>query len=115
LNILNKNVIGFDAFYSVVLEKTYEIGFDNNTMFQYIIFGAENMNANITAFYGIENDNIDFSKEDNNIEGSKIKYSDTYYAGSLSFGDGMGLFNRSYFLQAKLYFFYIIFLIILFI
>jgi hypothetical protein len=115
LNIFNKNVIGFDAFYLVVLEKTYEIGLDNNTMFQYIIFGAENMDANITASYGIEEDNIDFSKEDNNIKGSEIQYSDTYYAGSLSFGDGIGLFNRGHFLQAKLYFFYIIFLMNLFI
>lgn len=98
VDVLFKNVIDYQAYYAVSLEKYYYVGFDNATMFDWLNFKAGDLNATVNAFYG------EGGSQNCNVIKTGFNINDTYYYGSEIFVDGEGLnlsagqtFKRSFY------------------
>ncbi len=91
INILTQNVIEYDAFFSVNLEKYYPKEFDNSTMFNWLGFRAASLNATVISFYGINrlyntNGEIDIK--------SGFSLKNAYFNKTILFHDGFGLIEK---------------------
>ena len=88
LNILTKNVMDFKNFYSVNFVKNYPDLFDNITMFNWINYVGNDMEQNVSGFYGIT-DSIDNIKE--------LKPSSTLFYKTIAYEDGSGISEETSF------------------
>lgn len=87
--ILNKNVISYHSYFSISFEKIYSNKFDNLTMFKYFYTNAEMLNAKLTAFYGMEIENVSLSP---------FSLKDSYFYHTERLEDGAGLSNGNFFI-----------------
>ncbi len=86
LDIIEENVMNFDAYYEISLIKTYSEDFNNSTMFSYFFYRASQLNSKITAFYGISEENL---------LGQDISLDSVYFNTTEILKNGQGLSNYS--------------------
>lgn len=89
VNILKKNVINFDQYYSILFEKIYPNDFDNITLFNWINYVAADMDHYVNIFYGLGNDPSDF---DSFKKADMLNYTNSIYE------DGAGLVSYQFYL-----------------
>ena len=88
LNILTKNVMDFENFYSVYFTKSYPVFFDNITMFNWINYVGNDMEQNVSGFYGIT-DSLENIKS--------FSSNDTLYYKTIAYEDGSGISDENIF------------------
>jgi len=88
LNILTKNVMEFENYYSVDFIKSYPDFFDNITMFNWINYVGNDMEQNVSGFYGIT-DSLE------NIKSFSSR--DTLYYKTIAYEDGSGISDENVF------------------
>jgi hypothetical protein len=88
LNILTKNVMEFENYYSVDFIKSYPDFFDNITMFNWINYVGNDMEQNVSGFYGIT-DSLENIKS--------FSSNDTLYYKTIAYEDGSGISDENIF------------------
>ena len=101
LNVLSKNVMDYKSYYSLKLEKSYPVLFDNITMFNYINYVSTDRGDRVSGFYGTIS-NID--------DLNNFQFDTPLIYQTEDFDDGSGLINDNAFYIKKLKWFYITFI-----
>ena len=93
LNMLTKNVIGYDHYYSVSFSKSYPEKFDNITMFNWINYVSNDMENYVSGFYSFCSQTSDWTS---------FKKEDLIYYNVVAYGDGAGLEDGSSILSVSI-------------
>jgi hypothetical protein len=103
MEIIEENVMNFEAYYEISFFKNYPEDFNNSTMFSYFYYRASQLNSKITAFYGISEENL---------LGHDISLNTIYFNTTEILRNGQGLPNSSKYIMTTSFFIITLLLVI---